>query len=736
MDREKRDIYRLTVIAEYTKGPISGAGIYQVSIIVDDENDNAPIFTHNSYEGKIMENSARNTEVNMTQFIAAKDNDIGSNSEFNYVLAGNGHELFEVDRTSGRVFFKGSNIDREERDVYKLKIFAKDGGNLTSEARLTITVLDENDNAPIFKKIIIKGEEDINLLEYEDKNSRIKVVEERKTTTGDGTRIVNARSQSKYVDALAAFGPLLSIPETIAVGTPILKLIAEDLDIGDNAILKFSMNSEVFIPNFAMGGGRLHSKNYFVVNEHNGEVLISRILPPESEFRLNISVIDGGGMSDYANLRIFVRDVNDHAPVFKRSWYNFDVNEALYSRQVLGRVEAVDADYGKNANVTYEIISKGKDFPFEISTFGGVLSVNGELDREKKEFYSFTVVARDQGTDKRMSSTVNVEVHVLDVNDNAPKFYNYDDLLEWKHPEAEEITNHNYESVMMIPVYKAVLLENSPIGTKVAKVYANDSDFAGNGNGLLLFDILRRKNQPNLFTIDSKDGVVTTVGKLDFESQTTHNITVIASDLGSPSLSSTALISLKITDIPEDLENLDRPVFEERYYEVEIEENSHTPVELFTLNLTDFYKDQKFRYSIGNENNNEVRKMFVVDPRNGTLYLVRSPDREIRDKYEIIVRAEKHKVGRNLPHMIYPVPEEVLDGLTKFDVKVIVKIKDVNDNAPRFTIYGRPIVAAIPTTASYGYEILKLQVRIILLFSFGVVYFKYMYNFFYKGKRS
>lgn len=56
LDREIRDVYRLTIIAEYNKGTISGTGIYQVTVYVDDENDNKPVFERNKYEGKIKEN--------------------------------------------------------------------------------------------------------------------------------------------------------------------------------------------------------------------------------------------------------------------------------------------------------------------------------------------------------------------------------------------------------------------------------------------------------------------------------------------------------------------------------------------------------------------------------------------------------------------------------------------------------------------------------------------------------
>lgn len=704
----------MTVIAEFTKGMISGAGIYQVTINVDDENDNPPIFEQPMYEGFITENAAKDTEVKMTNKIIAKDADLGSHAYFMYTLFGDGREMFHVHENTGVVTFIGNKLDREEKSSYVLKIVARDRGGLSSEAKLTITVLDENDNVPKFNQIIIPFEENIELLESDEKSS-VKIYYERKSNTTTGLTNIEAKPKNKFALNVESSGPLFLVPENVVIGSTILKINAIDMDSGVNGQVRYEFISEVFIPPNEMSPKGMQLKRYFVINERYGHVIVARTLPPEAEFRLNITAFDGGELSDHITIRFFIKDINDHFPMFKKSWYNFNVEEAQYTRRVLGKVDATDADFGQNANLTYYIQPTTKDLPFEISPQTGVFSVNGELDREKEDKYVLTVVARDNGQDKKLSSSVSVEVQVLDVNDNAPKFFAYDELLEWKHPEADELSNHNFESVMMMPIYKATLAENAPIGTIVTKVYANDSDFIGNGNGLILYSLPQRKNQLNLFAIDSKEGIVTTTGRLDYETQTVHNVTIVASDLGSPSLSSTAILMLTVTDIPDDVEVSDKPVFISRYYELEIEENVRTPVELVTLNLTEHYENFKMKYFILNENDAEVKKTFVIDPRNGTLYLVRSPDREVKDVYEIIVRAERQKISRELPHMIYPVADDVMEGLTKYDVKVIVRIKDVNDNAPKFTNGGRPLVTAIPTTAPFGYQVIQLKVNIILL---------------------
>lgn len=627
---------------------------------VEDENDNAPVFEHSVYEGTIKENCISGTEVEMNYPIKATDADSSVNAAFTFTLFGDGSEMFRIDKHSGKVYFTSADspLDREQKAEYILRLVAADKGGLKSEVRLNITVLDENDNAPMFVQMNIVPNQGVQILEQDGGRLGVIIVSEDTNMTDT----VFLRKGNKRV-----MSPLLGLPEHIPVGTPILRLFADDRDAGPNAVIKYEMVSETYIPGIVSSGVGLHVTQYFMVHPTSGEISVARQLLAESEFRLNISAIDSGDLRDNLTIKIFVRDYNDHAPVFEKSFYNFDAVEGYYTDHMLGKIEASDADFGQNANITYTLLAQMENelLPFSIGDYSGVLRVNGDLDRETRDKYKFKVVARDNAArgSAQLSSTVDVEVNVLDVNDNAPEFYGYDELISVPPPEAELFTNHNFEATQLIPVYYATVAENSPIGTPITRVFANDSDFTGNGNGLLLFDVQQRRSGENLFAVDSKDGVITTVGKLDYEMEKTHNVTVVASDLGSPSLSSTAMLMVTVIDVPDDTSYAEVPVFAHRYYEVELEENVPLPVKLLTLNVTEQYQSHRLRYTLVLSDDKEIASMFKVEPRNGTVYVIQTPDRERRDKYEFKIRLDRVKLGRGMPVMVYPITSERLTGL-------------------------------------------------------------------------
>ncbi|KZC05970.1 Cadherin-89D, partial [Dufourea novaeangliae] len=701
LDRETRQNYSITVIAESPRG----VGVFQVTVIVIDENDHPPMFTSSLYEGRILENSPPGTKVNLSIPIAATDQDEGINQNFVFSLHGPGNELFRIHPTTGLVYFDGIDdrtLDREAKANYTFKIVAKDNGGLTSESELRVSVTDVNDNPPSFIRMIVLPDQGVRVSNEPDTETpfeRNDVFDMSSEPVAAGTGSPSSRRS-----------PLLLVPENATIGAPIIRLLAEDKDEGGNAAITYTLGNETTSgDDVRLRRFDTTSRRYFHLDPRSAEISVARGLPAERSIRLFVLAKDSAGLSDNITIRIHVVDVNDHPPIFDKSWYTFDVSEGTYAGYAVGTVRAVDSDFGTNSNVSYELVSGSENLEnpqndsrtFDVAPYEGIIRVSGVLDRESMSTHRLVVIARDNGS-PQLSSTVEIEVNVLDVNDNAPMFYGYDET-------------ENDEFGDILPVYHASIFENSPAGSQVIKVHANDSDFTGNGNGLILFD-LSHQGQPEkqYFAIDSKEGLITTIGNIDYETQKMHRLLVTASDLGSPvSLTSTAVVLVTVLNMDDDQDETSNevprtPAFRHRYYEVEIEENVDIPVEVAQLDTIDGHQGDHIRYSIVADDSN-AREHFSIDPKNGSLYLTTDADREVNDRYEAKVRVDRVKIGRGIPVMIYPVVGERLNGLAPNEARVVVRVKDVNDNAPRFKSKGRPILAAIPSTAHYGYEVVKVE---------------------------
>lgn len=215
LDREERDVYRLTIIAEYFQGYVTGAGIYQVIIYVDDVNDNPPVFNLHSYSGSIAENSPVDTEVVLDQQMLVHDADVGENAIFDLMLHGEGSMFFSIEKRNSTqksmdqlsslysignqrfaralskiktnrkstnaslvetnyldvpsyiIRYIGPNVlDREIQNFYEFTVVARDKGGLSSEIKFTLYVTDVNDNAPVFDKIAIFKDAGMEIVEY------------------------------------------------------------------------------------------------------------------------------------------------------------------------------------------------------------------------------------------------------------------------------------------------------------------------------------------------------------------------------------------------------------------------------------------------------------------------------------------------------------------------------------------------------------------------------------------
>ncbi|XP_055542908.1 cadherin-89D isoform X2 [Wyeomyia smithii] len=806
LDREKQDTIKVTIIAEYFYKHRTFAGIYQVVILVEDENDNPPRFNLPYYLGVIAENSPIGTEIVLNSPIIISDPDIGVNSEYELVLSGESNsfaaqfsnatlsnynktvahifknlQIANIDSTSSselfnrrldfrskpyegingstphfNILFMGPNkLDREEIDSLSLKMTATDNDSLASEVELRILILDVNDNPPIFDKVaifrksrceMVENSSDLELfyldeletailpefaLDAEREAARInygveslfemvqsapyvgmpRLFDASLTTVNrstDSRRKMykpksRRRSGVRNTRAVGRKSALrFSIPENVEVGKVILKLTASDDD--------FDKNSRVFyeIINQEETSETPNKGSYFKIDRSSGELRAIQRLPPESEIRLNVSAKDVGGLADVIGLEFKIYDVNDNAPVFEKQWYTFKVDEGNYpiTGSSIGQVRATDEDLGMNGNVSYLLLAEDDTkIPFSISPHEGTIRVSGEIDRETVASYQFKVLASDNNFDLKLSAMVDVEVIVQDKNDNSPEFTAYDDL------------QYDRNSIKRLPVYVSYINVNSKPGTFVKQVQARDSDYKENGNGLVIFS-LSGQNDLLHFSIDPKDGVIVTASKFTPLGQRKNyqhlNITVVASDFGTPPRSSVALLIVNLQGDPDRSGQPEEriPLFPYKYYELELRENDQAPKIVLNVTLNKKYANDVFRWQILNEDYGEK---FSIDEKNGSLWMLESLDREDQDSYGIKIRVEKLKVreSRNIPSVLYalenPIRRRMQTQLADNEVEILIKVMDVNDNAPIFKENEGPIIAVVPDRANYGYPVLKVE---------------------------
>ncbi|XP_063598219.1 cadherin-89D-like [Penaeus indicus] len=762
LDYEASPNHTLVIVSGRT------SDIYYVNVQVEDLNDNPPQLNAVAYEGTIRENALPGTTIRVLPAIQVSDKDQYPGATYFLQLFGDAAHLFNIDSSTGQVTFVGDDLDREKVDSYVLRVEARDDGNLTSTANLTINIEDVNDNPPRFvqREPLFSARED-----DPDENSSRKLPD---------------TSNLEYLADLER--SLVKIPESLPIGSRVTEVTATDDDEKLYADVRYKIDAQT---SFSFAGGEnttpiLEEASTFSIESKTGVVVVAGPLEPDHFYLLNISATDGGGLASHTTVSVAVFDVNDHAPRFERPVYNFEVVEGEYLVGEVGKVVAFDQDFGNNAKVHYQIIfyknsSEDQVFPFRIVETSGTILATGTVNREEREVYEFSVVATDMGT-PQLSSSVLVHIDIIDVNDHRPVFYDYKDAIY----SGEASSDGQLESgnATFTPVYTAALSEHAPRGTVVARLFANDSDSGTSGNGLILYKL---EGGEDKFSIDSNNGSVYTVGALDYERAPTHNLTVVAQDLGTPPLSASALLVVTVVDEEEELTTR---LFDREEYEVRVMENNDTPLRLLDLNVSEAFSGQQLHYQLVDPG---MSGTVAVDSYSGEVYLIASLDRETKSSYRFKVRATQPERGRaleylneqsqstrrfegtaedeltspppadtevpvvvaleTLPHDDeggLSVPAEVVSlgtyrkpvrrqrtapplgepavgtqplraqtsllvgggrdlDLGMDEVWVAVEVEDQNDNSPSILPQGRPVVAAVPATAAYGHFVTRIM---------------------------
>ena len=210
----------------------------------------------------------------------------------------------------------------------------------------------------------------------------------------------------------------VSIQEGLPLATQVIEIKATDADEGSAGEIKYSLHADV----------DQRSLGVFLIDEDTGWVTTNGVVDREDidEHKFTVRAVDQGSPANSAQtmLTIIVQDFNDHAPSFEQPRYNLNVSETVTVNSTISRILAADADLGNNKVILYSIVDAASVTDFTINRTTGDLSVARPLNREQVANYSFTVMAQDQADNiaDRLSSTVTVNVLILDYNDNVPQF--------------------------------------------------------------------------------------------------------------------------------------------------------------------------------------------------------------------------------------------------------------------------------------------------------------------------
>ncbi|KAK6172202.1 hypothetical protein SNE40_015917 [Patella caerulea] len=581
IDESTGVIYLKKVISNLTPSKINlkiiatDAGSSQKSSAMDlhvnivDVNDHTPVFQRNRYEVSIPESKPINEHIFK---LFATDGDSGRNSEMYFkIVRGNEGNTFGIFPDGSMYVAHG--LDREKQDLYMVTVVVCDRGEISrsSTANITINILDDNDNPPVFMNstfdLYIHENQPANTfigqvkakdadagrnseLSYwldGQKNFTIDVPSGRiftsksfdreqviRTTSGDyysfyvyvrddGVPQKQARALVKAHildenDNAPVFSRkrfTASIKENAQMHTNITIIGAQDLDNGINAFIRYTI-----------AGGNEEGK--FKIDDRSGQVALINRLDREQKdmYHLVIVAKDSGKKIQHSSsttLDITVTDFNDERPIFLNALQQVQVSESSNLGHLVASFSATDKDIGNNAVLFYNIVAGNDENVFNIDAHNGRLYLTRMLDFESKAQYDLDIRVSDAGSPS-LSSTMRFVVNVEDENDNSPVFQDTSSSVS--------------------------ISEGKKVGSSLTIVRATDKD-SGIG-GEVFYSIAKQEPVGSNFRIDENTGQIFIKKEIDREENDMLKITVLAMDKAMPETTrkwSEKVISVIVQDI-------------------------------------------------------------------------------------------------------------------------------------------------------------------------------------------
>ncbi|XP_033985117.1 protocadherin Fat 1a isoform X1 [Trematomus bernacchii] len=679
LDFETHPAYKLNVRA--TDSLTGAHSEVFVDIILEDVNDNAPVFLLKSYYANISEASVIGTSILQ---VDAKDYDTGSNQEVFFQLVEEKRRTsddFIIDRDTG-IISTAQVLDHEEIQQHKLRVRVVDGGvpALSSDVIVTIDVTDLNDNAPIFtqhtyntsiSELAPRGHfitqvqasdvdsSDLDKLEFsilsgnDDQNFSIDkhtgaifISNHRRphmqplynlnVSVSDGVFrnsalvLVTVTGANLHNPTFSQLDYLVELVENSPIGTLVAEAKATDDDEGIYGRITYQI-----VNDFA--------KDKFSINE-NGEIFTLESLDRENTVEkvipISLTAKDGGGKVGFSVVNVILTDVNDNAPQFRAADYKATIASDAPRGTSVVKIAASDMDEGSNADVEYSIEAdvESVEENFEIHPTSGVIITKESLIGLENELYAFFVRAKDTGNPSK-ESVVQVYIRIVAPETQIPKF-----------SEAQ---------------YRYTIAEDLPIGTEIDVIQAESKQ-------PVIYSLVKgntpESNEDEVFVVDRDSGALKLQKSLDHETTKWYQLTLLSqTHHENYEIVSSVNVNIQVKDL-----NDNTPVFEAYPYEAVIVENLPSGAQVIQLKATDQDSGTNGHvvYSLDSkQNSQEISELFAVNSETGWVTTLKELDREKMNKYIIAVLATDQ--GDKVQHF---------NG-----TKVEVTVADVNDNPPRFT---------------------------------------------------
>lgn len=430
-----------------------------------------------------------------------------------------------------------------------------------------------------------------------------------------------------------------SVNENSLPGTVLLKLEITDKDGDAETAVDFYIIS-----------GDLYSQ--FQIRQ-SGELYVAKQLDRESidSYLLTILVTDGKFI-DTTNVTLTVQDSNDNPMICLKYRYRETLSEDVEINHRVLTIEYSDADEPANTRLRFYLTGNGAE-DFHLDEHSGVLYTARQLDRESQSKYKLKAFVQDRDHSGWECSSI-VEIILTDVNDEKPIF--------------------------TMEAYNVFIPEDADVGSLVTKVLATDNDKGINRKIRYSFVDSYKEH----FRIEPESGIVTLMKPLDREQKALYNLTLKASDQGTPSLSSITSLLVNVQDI-----NDSPPIFTSNHYAAKISESESIGTSIIKLLATsnDIGINAEISYAIIGGNDH---KKFAIDKETGIVSLADSVDFERSKDYFLTVQGTD---GGTPP----------LSSLATLNIS----ITDFNDNPPIFT--QNSYQARIREDAEIGDKILQVR---------------------------